>query len=783
MKKSQITFHFKDIIENSRVVPWKPSFHPLLEKKKKIQPIEGHGLEYRNKGGKSTIGGSNKPVQFSKDVIAPSRHYPHPYHDEIKKLQYHDWQLELNELNVDNTEEGDFLKRKTHGHGGTLFNPSLLQSKGIWIDTEDDLKLFSARIENDNLNEIAVDLEAHSYRSFSGFTCLMQISLRRPTIVSETLPIYNKDDDESKSIELGYDFLIDTLALRFHMNKYLAPIFANPNIVKVLHGSNSDIGWLQRDFGIYVVNLFDTGLSCRLLPSIDYAGLAYLLKQYANVTADKKHQLSDWRQRPIPMEMRMYAVADTMYLLDIYDKLKIELHQTTSLPNQDISIKTVLDQSKEICLLRFDKEPFEPNGYKSIMGGGRFTPNKNKLSKQREGVLTVLYDWRDNIARTEDESIQYVCGNTALLKLASVCPTNVNALQALLNPLPTLVLHHANTILRLIRDTLALEKEEDNSNVDVAEERFSPSPHNKNRNNNSNVDDKEMSENGEDNDDDGTNNRNNLLSPVMNTEALYKQAGWTTPQFQYSSGVNDNDPQILSSTDDENEHVKEKKNKIEINVANTNFKATEYTNHSLEMHNHNDHVMDVCSSSRGGGADDNEKLRSRHAINMVDVRKQRGKTVDGLGAARVALNQDVEIPKNGTNDKKDDKDSDKKEKNIITVEDESILALENVKRIRGDLINGRGGGLGLNMKSHLFVDDEENLNVVDGRHGDNENIKDASSTTKSENVDEEWCIPKSMQEIYRYVVEEVNYIYTSMYICVLESLLKTLHIFCIFLLN
>ena len=47
---------------------------------------------------------------------------------------------------------------------------------------------------------------------------------------------------------------------------------------------------------------------------------------------------------------------------------------------------------------------------------------------------------------------------------------------------------------------------------------------------------------------------------------------------------------------------------------------------------------------------------------MVDVRKQRGKTVDGLGVARVALNQDVEIPKNGKNDIKDDKDSDKKVK-------------------------------------------------------------------------------------------------------------------------
>ena len=71
------------------------------------------------------------------------------------------------------------------------------------------------------------------------------------------------------------------------------------------------------------------------------------------------------------------------------------------------------------------------------------------------------------------------------------------------------------------------------------------------------------------------------------------------------------------------------------------------------------------------------------------------------------------------------------------MEDESILALENVKRIREYLINGRGGGLGLNMKSHLFVNDEENLNLVDGQHSNNKNIKDASSTTKSKNVDEE----------------------------------------------
>ena len=54
------------------------------------------------------------------------------------------------------------------------------------------------------------------------------------------------------------DFLIDTLAIRQHMH-HLNSCFTNPKILKVLHGSENDILWLQRDFGLYIVNLFDTG--------------------------------------------------------------------------------------------------------------------------------------------------------------------------------------------------------------------------------------------------------------------------------------------------------------------------------------------------------------------------------------------------------------------------------------------------------------------------------------------------------------------------------------------
>jgi len=60
------------------------------------------------------------------------------------------------------------------------------------------------------------------------------------------------------------DFLVDTLALRPHLH-LLNSSFANPAIVKVLHGADSDVVWLQKDFGVYLVNLFDTGQAARIL--------------------------------------------------------------------------------------------------------------------------------------------------------------------------------------------------------------------------------------------------------------------------------------------------------------------------------------------------------------------------------------------------------------------------------------------------------------------------------------------------------------------------------------
>ncbi|XP_075920169.1 exosome complex component 10-like isoform X1 [Petromyzon marinus] len=119
------------------------------------------------------------------------------------------------------------------------------------------------------------------------------------------------------------DFIIDTLMLRDDLH-ILNEAFTNPNIVKVFHGADSDIQWLQRDLGLYVVGLFDTHPAARSL-GLARNSLAHLLMHYCSLSTDKQYQLADWRIRPLLPDMLHYARADTHYLLYVYDRVRADL--------------------------------------------------------------------------------------------------------------------------------------------------------------------------------------------------------------------------------------------------------------------------------------------------------------------------------------------------------------------------------------------------------------------------------------------------------------------------
>lgn len=697
MDKPQITHPeaFANV-NNSRTEPFKPEVHPekphgIVALAATLRPVAGHGLETRNGDLASSSRDGTNAKSIPDDVVAPDVHYPHQYEQEIQSLQYREWQLAV--------ESDDRLGK--HGIGGTLNRLStrgVPTERGYWIDTEADLAKLVGRINDpsQNVREIAVDLEAHSHRSFGGITCLMQLSLRRNDGSGDS-------NSHNASVETASDFLIDTISLRSVMNRHLAAVFSDPDIVKVMHGADSDIPWLQRDFGIYVVNLFDTGRAARALPHFSSAGLAYLLGRYAGVEADKKHQLSDWRQRPLPDEMAAYATSDTTFLLDIYDRVKLELQ---SHPDPDVSVTSVLNDSKKVCLIRYDKEPFRPSGYTNIISSKR---NKRKrstsLDPRHESVLKELYDWRDRTARDLDESLHYICPSSALLRIATMCPRTVGALQGLINPCPPLVVRCSDEILRLIKQAFdsvgsktgpapspGRTKPVASSPEKISLLRASASP----------FAFKPADEEDKPSPGSGTNERDlpprpsdrqnsGMMSPVVGTDALFKQAGWMTPQ---------GDPMEMddhTSTEDESDSGKKRRQLLSVDKANENYVANKYSRHSLEM---------------GSATEDGSERRAR--------------TVDGLGAAREALGK-----KSGGDGTSDGDGS--------SLQSASTAAQTNADKIQKDLLNGNHGLLS------LATGDKFGICAA--------TVPSPSRSETSERSDGKYVgendpIPRSMKEIY-----------------------------------
>ncbi|XP_034255209.1 exosome component 10 [Thrips palmi] len=256
---------------------------------------------------------------------------------------------------------------------------------------------------------IAVDLEHHSYRSFQGFTCLLQISTGEK------------------------DYLIDTISLRSDLH-VLNEAFTNPKILKVFHGADSDIPWLQRDLCLYVVNMFDTYQAAKVL---NFAGLSlsFLLKHYCNVNADKHFQMADWRIRPLPDELKHYARSDTHYLIYIYERMRNALLEAAN--GQTNLLQAVYQRSTETCKRRYNKLILTDDSHMTL-----YRKSKKMFTNQQMYGLQHLYQWRDRIAREEDESLGYVLPNHMLLHISELLPREIQGILSCCNPIPPLVRQH-----------------------------------------------------------------------------------------------------------------------------------------------------------------------------------------------------------------------------------------------------------------------------------------------------------------------------------------------------
>ena len=264
------------------------------------------------------------------------------------------------------------------GAGLTVHEP-------LYIDTTPAADRFLSAVEQSTT--VAVDTEGASFHRFVDRIYLLQMSTRDSTAVLDPLAI-------GKPAALGR-------------------ILESDAIEKVFHDADYDLRLLHQDYGWNTRRLFDTRVAAQLL-GIRAFGLAALLERSFGLKLDKKHQRADWSMRPLPRDMLDYASQDTMYLLELRDRLAAELESAGRW-------SWAAEEFERLEGTRWEQPEGEDTGYMRIKGA-------RDLDRRELAIFRELVRFRDGIARELDRATFRVAGNEALFAVAKERPQSLDAL-------------------------------------------------------------------------------------------------------------------------------------------------------------------------------------------------------------------------------------------------------------------------------------------------------------------------------------------------------------------
>ncbi len=258
------------------------------------------------------------------------------------------------------------------------------------VDNRAALEDLAARLSAAKV--IGVDTESDSFHHYQEKVCLIQFS-----------------DPET-------DYIVDPLALDGDLSP-LAPVFADPGIVKVFHGADYDIVCMKRDFHFEFRNIFDTMVSSQQL-NVAKIGLGDLVERFYGIELEKKYQRHDWSERPLWPEHIEYARGDTHWLISLHEILTRKLAKAGRL-------ERVLEECRLLEQREWEGRSFDPDGYLRVKTRGKV------LDDTAKRVLRRLYHFRDEQARRADRPPFKVIPDEVLVEVAIAQPIDDNGLDRL----------------------------------------------------------------------------------------------------------------------------------------------------------------------------------------------------------------------------------------------------------------------------------------------------------------------------------------------------------------
>jgi ribonuclease D len=281
-----------------------------------------------------------------------------------------------------------------------------------WVRTADDVQRLAETLRA--TRALALDSESDSLHHHREKVCLIQLA-----------------DDA------GRTFLVDPLAVRDL--SALAPVIADPQVRKVLHGADYDVTTLKRDFGFTFAGLFDTMIAARFI-GLPAVGLQAVAQGELGIALSKDSQKDDWSRRPLTPTQEHYAREDVRHLLVLQERLQAKLIELGRLAwvQEECDAVTTLEPARR----RHDADAWQK------MKGIRQLP-----ARARE-IARRIHAWRETVADATDVPAFKILNTDTIFAMAKTPPRAEAELRAYRGIYPR-YREHAPALVETIAQALA----------------------------------------------------------------------------------------------------------------------------------------------------------------------------------------------------------------------------------------------------------------------------------------------------------------------------------------
>ena len=195
----------------------------------------------------------------------------------------------------------------------------------------------------------------------------------------------------------------------------LAPLVADPRVMKVFHGADYDVTTMKRDFGFAFGGLFDTMIAARFL-GLPAVGLQAVAQSELGIALSKDSQKDDWSHRPLTPTQEHYAREDVRHLHVLQARLAERLSELGRLA-------WVQEECDAVAALPAAHRRHEPDAWQKMKGIRQLPPRAREVVKH-------VHAWRESVAEATDIPAFRILNTEALFALAKSPPRDEAALRS-----------------------------------------------------------------------------------------------------------------------------------------------------------------------------------------------------------------------------------------------------------------------------------------------------------------------------------------------------------------